>query len=88
MVDLLDLLIRLEYKRRTLRNRVLRRLGLPGDSYNAAAVLMLVLIFIPPVTIALPATIPILAPWIAVIALVGLFLLITIAWAPVGLLFL
>lgn len=84
---MVELLVRLEYKRRALRRRVLGTLGISGDRYYGIAfVLFLILMF----GLLSPGTwlgLPFLAVVIIAFVLLGIALLFTIVLAPASLLF-
>lgn len=84
---MLELLIRLEYKRQACRRRALGESTQRGDSYFGVALIVLLLAIVPPT--ALVPLVP-LGSTLGLVVLVigGLVLVLTIVGAPLGLLLL
>ena len=87
---MLELLIRLEYKRQALRRRVLGKVGISDDSYFGIAVMAILFgLFMGPLT--WPSWGIAAGPfWLAMLVLIvgGLLLCATVILAPVGLILL
>ena len=77
-----DVLVRLEYKRRVLRRRVLGMFRQRDDSYLGIALIVLAISMMTPL---LPITLPTLGIVSTLFIVVGILLLLTIIFAPVGL---
>jgi len=82
---LFEVLLRLEYKRRLLRRRVLGMFGLRDDRYFGVALIVIAISMMTPLV---PVSLPTMGVVSSFLLVVGILAIFTIVFIPIGLLFL
>lgn len=80
-----EVLLRLEYKRRLLRRRVLGMFGLRDDRYFGVALIVIAISMMTPLV---PVSLPTMGVVSSFLLVVGILAIFTIVFIPIGLLFL